>query len=526
MNYSKLLNNYKIQLLLVVVFLSIFSLFLSDANPSTFDARLGIEFVGGVRIPITLEKNVDATTMDSIVETLKNRINSYGMSQAIVRPIGGNEVLVEIPQADEKVISSVKKILQDQGRFEGIIDGKIAVSGESVVAVGGANGEQTPENLGAPQWSLSFTVTRGGADLFAKAALNKANYPVYMFLDRPENAAVILARSDLTAIGEKQASDALVKENDNMLLLYSDELSNSTALLANKSRIILTQETLTAISDKLTALGFSNAENATKRILVKTKTEMQPTAVSGEISEWKAIGLLSSPRLSEGLAGGTASQFYSISGTAVGATQQEQEEYSQREIKQLKSVISGGKLPVSALVGSSFSIEPSLGKQFLNYSWIATLLAILVVAFFIIIRYGDLKLSIPIVLINSCEILILTAIIGKIGTLDLATMAAVISLIGTGVADQLIITDELLRKKTNGEEEERTEYNLREKIGKAFTIIFTIAGVAIVAMLPLLLSGMVEISGFALSVIIGILAGVFITRPAFGVILEEMYTKK
>ncbi len=542
MNYRKLLENYKIQILILAVLLSFFALFLADANPYTFDAKLGIEFIGGVRIPVSLEKNVDANTMDSIVETLKTRINSYGLSQAIVRPVGSKEVLVEVPNADESAIANVKKILQEQGRFEGIIDGKQAVSGESVVAVGGPNGEGTPASLGTPSWSLSFSVTRQGAEAFSEAGRGKARYPVYMFLDRPENAAIILQRSELNALSQKQATDALKKEGNDIALIFVDELTSATsnntaavsAVLRNKTTVIVSQSTLSKIQSTLQTAGFEAAAGAngatdtinsstTKKVIVKTDADIVPLTIRGEISEWRAIGLLSAPQLSEGLASGSISQFYSITGTALGATSKEQESYALTQIKQLKSVISGGKLPVSALVGSSFAIEPALGRQFLTYSAIATLLAIAIVALLIILRYKDYKLSIPIVLINSIEILILTAVLGRIGNLDLAAMAGIISLIGTGVDDQLIITDEVLAKKKQDEEE--TEYGLREKIGKAFSIIFTTAGVAIVAMMPLLLSGIVEISGFALATIIGILVGILITRPAFGAIVEEMYKK-
>ncbi len=521
MNYSGLLKNYKIQLMLLALLFSIFALFLWDANPSTLDAKLGIEFIGGVRIPVTLEKNVDSTTMDSVVETLKNRINSYGLSQAVVRPIGSKEVLIEIPRADDKAIANVKKILQDQGRFEAIIDGKQAVVGENVIAVGGPNGEGTPATLGANSWQLSFTVTRGGADLFAQAALGKANFPVYMFLDRPENAAVVITKEELGQLSEAQARGALKKEGDDILLLFAEEARNSTEL-ASKNRVVVSESTLANVKQRLETMGFSTTENASKRILVKSQSDIEPLAVAGEISEWRAIGLLSSPQLSEGLAGGTASQFYSINGVALGSTPQEREEYALTQVKQLKSVISGGKLPVSALVGSSFSVEPALGRQFLFYSALATLFAIIVVALLIILRYRDLKLSAPIIFINAAEIVILTAVIGRIGTLDLAAMAGIIALIGTGVDDQIIVTDEVLRKRR---QEEVTEYGTREKIARAFTIIFTTAGVAIVAMLPLLLSGIVEISGFALASIIGILVGIFITRPAFAALIEEMYKK-
>ncbi len=530
MNYGNLLNNFKVQIVLLVVLLSFFSLFLSDANPYTFDAKLGLEFVGGVRIPITLEKSVDATTMDSVVETLKTRISSFGLSQAIVRPVGDKEVLVEIPRADESSIASVKHILQEQGRFEAVIDGKQAVNGESVIAVGGPNGEQTPSTTRTSQWSLSFTVTKGGADLFGKASLGKAKYPVYMFLDRPENTVVILSRSELGTATQKQVSDSLVKEGDNIALVFTDELNSSTQpqqqALANKSKVIISEANYKLLEGKLGQLGFSTLANASKKIILKNAVDIKPDVRQGELDQWRAIGLLSAPLLSEGLASGTASQFYQITGSSIGSTPQEQEAYALAQIKQLKSVITGGKLPVSALVGSSFSIEPSLGHDFLFYSLIATILGIVVVALLVILRYRDIKLSVPIIIVNIFEILILTAIIGRIGTIDLGAMAGIISLIGTGVDDQLIVTDEVLRGRNKEESYDKSAYGMKEKIGRAFSIIFTTAGVAIVAMMPLLLSGVVEISGFALSAIIGILIGIFITRPAFAVLIEEMYKKE
>ncbi len=48
--------------------------------------------------------------------------------------------------------------------------------------------------------------------------------------------------------------------------------------------------------------------------------------------------------------------------------------------------------------------------------------------------------------------------------------------------------------------------------------------VAVVAMLPLLLmSGLVEIIGFATATILGSLLGLFISRPAYGAIAERLF---
>jgi preprotein translocase subunit SecD len=48
----------------------------------------------------------------------------------------------------------------------------------------------------------------------------------------------------------------------------------------------------------------------------------------------------------------------------------------------------------------------------------------------------------------------------------------------------------------------------------------------IAAMLPLILSGIVEIEGFGVSAVIGVLVGVIITRPAFGDLMKEIFQKR
>ena len=51
MNYGKVFGNFKVQIVLLAIALSFFALFLSDANPYTFDAKLGLEFVGVGVVP-------------------------------------------------------------------------------------------------------------------------------------------------------------------------------------------------------------------------------------------------------------------------------------------------------------------------------------------------------------------------------------------------------------------------------------------------------------------------------------------
>ena len=547
MNLQSTFTNRKVQIVIAVVLISIAALFLKDLNPTTFDGKLGIEFVGEVRIPVTLEKSVDPNTMDSIVQTLKTRINSFGLSQAIVRPVGDKEVLVEIPKADDSAIAKVQNILQEQGKFEALIDTRQALSGDDVIDVGGAGHERTPKETNQPLWEVDFIVTEAGSDKFAQTAQDKADYPVFMFLDRPESAIILASKKQIGQVDEQAIQEAMKKEGDDLQLYYTDDfqLNKEQILQSAKTRIVIPKSLKVSNPEIITALqnaGYvflaeAAAKNATKYIVEKDDADFAPVIANAQlkstVSEWKAIGLLSSPRLSQGLANGYKSRFYSVTGGAQGATTQEQEANALSEIKRIKTVLTGGKLPVSTTIGSSFSIAPQLGSQFLTYSAIATILAIAAVAVLIVIRYGSVLLSFPIIIINACEVIITAAVIGTFGTIDLAAMAGIIALIGTGVDDQIIITDEMLRKKKAGSDEEEIGASgekldksiTKEKLAKAFQLIFTTAGVAIVAMIPLLTSGVVEITGFAVSAIIGILVGIFITRPAYGVLMEQIFGK-
>ncbi|MFA6048776.1 MAG: hypothetical protein WC792_02410 [Candidatus Micrarchaeia archaeon] len=540
-----LLKNWRVRLFLVVVLCCALVL-------ATRGVTQGIEFKGGVRIPISLEKPVDAATMDQVVEMVKLRINKYGMSQAIVRPLGDSQVIVEIPKAEADVVKSVQRILREQGRFEAIIDGRVALDGSGIMpgAIGGPQGERVfADGQGGFRWELAFAATKQGAEGFSKVALGKADYPVYMFLDRPEKAVVVLSRKQVGLSGnailgagnaEEAVRAALRKDGDDIPLFFAEDLESGVGegeLLAlakngSVSKAIVVSN-LTLSSPKAAAVlaksGLNLSEFSYEDLSPVVSSQSRGLSQSGAfVTRWRAIGLLSGPILSASLADGTVNPFYQVTGSASGATPLEQEKSAKSEVKELKSVISGGRLPVSTVVGSSFTVAPTLGEKFLEYSWIGVIVAILAVSLVIMLRYGRPELVVPIVVVNASEILITMTIIGAIGTLDLSAMAGIISMMGTGVNDQIVLTDELLRKKGEGEDEfvRSEERELKERVKRGFQIVFTIAGVAVVAMLPLLLSGIVEIMGFALSVVLGVIVGISITRPAYAAIVENVISSR
>ena len=66
---------------------------------------------------------------------------------------------------------------------------------------------------------------------------------------------------------------------------------------------------------------------------------------------------------------------------------------------------------------------------------------------------------------------------------------------------------------------------LNERVKNAFYIITRNVAIAVIAMLPLFFSGVVEIVGFATSTILGAVLGLLISRPAYAAIIESLEMK-
>jgi len=119
------------------------------------------------------------------------------------------------------------------------------------------------------------------------------------------------------------------------------------------------------------------------------------------------------------------------------------------------------------------------------------------------------------------EVLLILGFAAMVGwNLDVASIAGILAAIGTGVDHQIVIIDEAIR----GADERFT--NWKEKIKRAFFIIFVAYATTVAAMIPLWNAGAGLIRGFAVTTIVGVTMGVFLTRPAFAAVIEKLYEKK
>jgi preprotein translocase subunit SecD len=217
---------------------------------------------------------------------------------------------------------------------------------------------------------------------------------------------------------------------------------------------------------------------------------------------------------------GQASTDIQISGSGMGSTQADAMNNALANMKNLQTILITGSLPVKLDIVKVDAVSPTLGEEFVSSTLLMALLATLAVILVIFLKYREWKITIPIAITMVAEIVILLGIAALIGwNLDLAAIAGIIVAVGTGVDDQIVITDETLRAGR------RENLGWKERFKRAMFIIMGAYLVAVVSMLPLLFAGAGLLKGFALTTILGVSVGVFLTRPAYAAIVEILLNK-
>ncbi len=260
-------------------------------------------------------------------------------------------------------------------------------------------------------------------------------------------------------------------------------------------------------------------ESAEKHSEITSKldivSEQGNTYLSQKLDLYLDDELYDSLFISEDLKGKVSTNFV-IQGPGVGQTKDAAINSALDNMKRFQTLLITGSLPVKLNVEKIDIVSPTLGEQFFTYALMALGAALIAVSIVIFIRYRKLKIAIPILITGLSEIIIILGFASLVHwNLDLAAIAGILAAVGTGVDHQIIITDEVLQGHT-------ATGNWKNKIKQAFFIIMAAYFTTVVAMMPLIIMGAGMLKGFALTTITGVSVGVFITRPAFARIIEVL----
>ncbi|WP_424017647.1 preprotein translocase subunit SecD [Halorientalis pallida] len=190
------------------------------------------------------------------------------------------------------------------------------------------------------------------------------------------------------------------------------------------------------------------------------------------------------------------------------------------EAQQLAVNLRAGSIPteLNFTAGTTYTLLPSVAERFKLFSLIAGLVAYLAVSGVVFLRYGSPRVAVPMLATAAAEVFLLLGFASAIGlALDLSHIAGFIAVIGTGVDDLIIIADEILQ-----EGKVATGKVFQSRFKKAFWVIGAAAATTILAMSPLTVLSLGDLTGFAIVTIVGVLLGVLVTRPAYGDILRNL----
>src|SRR3989344_414566 len=535
----KAFSNWRVILMGVVIAISLLSIVFNGI-------ALGVDFNGGTIFQIELDESVTPEQMTTITAVMGERIDAFGLKDTKVTSLGDKFVSAQTAETDPERVEELESLLKTQGKFEATLNGEILFAGKDIIQVFKDPAQGYGLTTGSPgqpvQWQLPFLLSQSAGEKFSHGVFHKCTAvsfnqqsgsvydceKTYFFIDRPSQSVLIIPESTFS--------------KDSSMLLAGNVLENVPSetdideLLVNANLPFVVVSGTGFSESQLTQLTNLFSENPTAII-----PENFPTAQTQELEEigftikeipqasttipwvWSIVGARQVISVTPGIANldpyvespANAHIFSQLVITGSGSN----EENALHELKALEVLLQTGSLPVGIKSISKETISPLLGEEFLFNTLIIGLAGLVVVSLIIYLRYRISKLVLPILLTGISEIIITLGLISILKiNLDLASVAGILAAVGTGVDDQIIITDELLKGEV------ATSDTLKNRSKKAFFIIVATASTAIVTMLPILLLsfGFGKLRGFALTTIIGILIGIIITRPAFSVFLQEL----
>ncbi len=539
-------TNWRVLLLAATLILAAFFITLNGL-------QYGIDFQGGTSFQVKLAK---ATTspeqMNQIVGIIGQRMDWTGLSDTTVTSIGNDLILIDIAESNPAVVEKLESLLLKTGKFEATLDGEVLFTGSDFVAISrdpqrgfGIN----PQSDGTAHWTLPFVLKADAAKRFTEKTFHQCEIigadasqgrqydckTTFFFIDRPENAVLITSQeqylkdSDLLFAGNRtldipvqteigtllqNARTPLVQFDQNTLAQDQNALFALTELKSTNSIALVPSGSLDEASQKaLTDMGFT-----IKEITADSKTPFVWAATNAKQVISLTPGVTNFDPYIEDPKDAKVYSELVIQG--YGANQDD----ALANLNSLTVLLESGSLPIPVESISKETISPLLGQEFLSQAMWMGVVALLIVAVIIFIRYRQPVVVLPIMATAVFEAFLVLGIAALAGwKLDLAYVAGIIAAIGTGVNDQLVITDELLKKKETEEEVSQSE-----GFKRAFFIIAAAASTMLVTMLPIILvgTGLGKLVGFAITTVIGVLVGVLLTRPAYGEFAKHLLSNK
>ena len=455
--------------------------------------------------------------IDRGMEIVRNRVDQYGVSEPSIQKLGGNRIIVELPgvtreaevrtllqgtallefkllkepEVTYRVMDAIDKLLAASGVTDSTDTATVAAT-KDTTRISTAEGEMTPEEFARKH------------PFFALAIINEKQFPGEAVVadENREKVRRILDREDVrrTIPNDMQfswsAKPRLVSDGKKFFTLYPVKVA---------------AELTGGVITKAQATLDPSFNQPIVRMEMNTEGSREWARITGaNINKRIAIMLdnavFSAPVVRNKITGGSSM----IEGMD-----------NLDEAKLLEIVLKAGALPAPVEIVEQRSVGPSLGEDSIRAGIISSSLAIMLTVLFMIVYYR-MGGSVADVALIFCVLFVLAVLAAFQGTLTLPGIAGIILTLAVAVDANVLIYERIREEMAAGK-------TIRAAIDagyeKAFTAIFDSNLTTFITGVILFQFGTGPVQGFALTLMIGIVASmfsaIFITRVIFNILTDK-----
>jgi protein-export membrane protein SecD len=429
---------------------------------------LGLDLVGGLRVVLTAPVGTELDVMERTLETVRNRVDAFGVAEPEISIVGDINIEVQIPNAQDQVGGA-----EATNRLLGLIGSTARLEEREVL-------ETIPP--GSPAYE-STKVTCPIGDDTAQAIQNGDRACTNEGLEKKE----------VVFIGDP----ADTKYRLGPVRLTGDQIRRATAVLQTSSQSSGAQ-TGWQVSFDLTSEGRKTFADVTTELVGKQLAIVLDRRVE------------SAPNVNEPITGG--------SGVITG-------NFSEQEAKDLALTLQTGALPIELTKSDVETVSPTLGKASLHQGLVAGIAGLILLAVYLAFYYRLLGIVTWFgMAIWSILAVGLVSLLGRSAgySLTLAGVAGLVVSIGI-TADSYIVYYERLKDEVRHGKTPRVAVVPAFK--RAWKTIIAADVVTILAAVVLYLLAIGSVRGFALTLGLATLLDMFVVyffkRPAVNLIARS-----
>ena len=461
--------------------------------------------------------------IDRAIEIVRNRVDQYGVSEPAIQKLGGNRIIVELPGVTRE--TEVRQLLQGTALLEFKLLKEPEVAYRVMEAIDKAMAADTAAvkdtlfaafkdtsaadtaGIPTPEGELSPEEFKRKHPFFAVAIVNPQQFPGEALVaeENKDRVRRILDREDVKRVIPNDvefiwsAKPRFVEEGKRYFTLYpvkrTPELTGGVIVNARATidpgfnQPIVTMEMNSEGSRDWARITGANVN---KRVAIV----LDDAVFSAPVVRNKIIG---------------------------GHSQIEGMD-NMDEARLLEIVLKAGALPAPVQIMEQRSVGPSLGEDSIRKGLTSGLVATAITMFFMVLYYRTGG-TVANVALFFCLLFLLAVLAAFKGTLTLPGIAGIILTLAVAVDANVLIYERIREEILTGKTPRAA---LDAGYDKAFSAIFDSNLTTFITGVILYQFGTGPVQGFALTLMIGIVASmfsaIFITRVIFHVLIDRYAT--